>query len=351
MSERERVDALRHGSADAGLAGDASASRPEGADYDVLAEAALEAERIPSVLRNLTAVVAAVMDLDGRCLDANRGFAYLLASDGPPPPSASVAPWFQQPGFGALLAATADGAAYAGNLSFGDGARFARTVRGEVWRGGGRLLLLAEHDIADLERLSAAVIQLNEQLAEAQRELVRANRRLRRDKEEIRRLMLADPLTGVANRRALDERFREVFAAGKAAVGLGVVVADIDHFKSVNDTYGHAVGDKALVTFAAVMRANTRNDDLVARLGGEEFCVLLIQGDLDDAVAVAERIRAAFESTEIEGVDGRLSASFGVAYGRAGAHRDDLLRAADAALYRAKAAGRNRVIIADTDQP
>lgn len=335
-----------------GGAGDSVASDGAGrAGRSGLAAAGPEGERIPPLLRNLTAVAAAVLDLQGRCLDANRGFAHLLDADAPLSPSASVAHWFQQPGFGALVAATAAGGAYTGNLSFGDGVRFLRTVRGEVWRRDGRLLLLAEHDIAELERLGATVTQLNEQLAEVQRELVRANRRLRRDKEEIRRLMLTDPLTGAANRRAFDERCRQDLADDGDAARLGLVVADIDRFKSVNDTYGHAVGDKALVTFVEVMRANTRDGDLVARLGGEEFCVLLAGDCLEDAFAVAERIRAAFENTRVDGVEGRLTASFGVACRRAGQDRDDLLQAADAALYRAKAGGRNRVVAADDPEP
>jgi diguanylate cyclase (GGDEF)-like protein len=328
-------------------ASDPDAGRARRTGTSPLAPGERSAERIPPLLRNLTAVAAAVLDLTGRCLDANRGFAHLLDRATPPPAGTPVAHWFQQPGFGALLAATAAGGAYAGNLSFGDGARFLRTVRGEVLRLDGHLLLLAEHDIAELERLGATVTQLNEQLAETQRELVRANRRLRRDKAEIRRLMLTDPLTGAANRRAFDERCREALAADADTARLGLVVADIDHFKSVNDTYGHAVGDRALVTFVEVMRANTRDADLVVRLGGEEFCVLL-EGDCpEDARAVAERIRAALENVEVEGIEGPLTASFGVACHSAGQTQDDLLRAADAALYRAKAAGRNRVVVAD----
>jgi diguanylate cyclase (GGDEF)-like protein len=308
----------------------------------------LEADRVPSILRNLTAVAAAVLDLDGACLDANLGFALLLDRDALPSAAEPVAQWFQQPSFRALREATAQGEPYAGLLSFGDGVRFLRTVRGEVQRRADRLLLLAEYDIADLERLAASVTHLNERLAEAQRELVRANRQLRRDKDEIRRLMLTDPLTGAANRRSFDERCRAELEAGGDDARLGVVVADIDRFKSVNDTYGHAAGDTALVAFVAVMQQNTRDGDLVARLGGEEFCVLLPRNCIEEAMGVAERIRSAFHDTPIEGIDGRLSASFGVACRRPGQDLDDLLRLADQALYRAKADGRNRVVAAMT---
>ncbi|WP_058554005.1 GGDEF domain-containing protein [Thiohalocapsa sp. ML1] len=304
-----------------------------------------DADLIPPLLRHLSAVAVAVLDLDGRCLDANRGFAYLLDRDAPPAAPESVAHWFQQPSFHALRDATADGEPFTGCLSFGDGASFLRSVQGEVRRRDDRLLLLAEHDIAELERLSATVLQLNERLAKAQRELVRANRALERDKAEIRRLMLTDPLTGAANRRAFDARCSEALARDDAR--LGFIVADIDHFKSVNDSYGHAVGDVALIAFVTVLHANTRGDDMVARLGGEEFCVVLPDNGLEHSLAVAERIRRAFHETDVEGIDRRLSASFGVACRRPGQGLDDLLREADAALYRAKAEGRNRVVAAD----
>ena len=307
---------------------------------------------IPPLIRDLTAVVAAVFDLTGCCREGNRGFAYLLDRDDPPAVGEQVGQWFAQPDFQHLLAVTDPATGndvYEGNLSLGDADRFLRTIRGRVQRKGDYLLLLGEHDVADLERLAASVLQLNEDLAQTHRDLVRANRQLHRDKAEIRRLMLTDPLTGAANRRRFAECCRDEIEEASETSGyrLALIAADLDFFKKVNDSFGHDVGDRALIAFTEAMRAKTRDDDLVVRLGGEEFCVLLPKTGLAEAGQVAERIRVQFADTDIDGVDGRLSASFGVVSWQAGWDIDDLLRAADQALYRAKRGGRNRVEIAD----
>ncbi len=303
---------------------------------------------IPPLLRDLTAVAAAVIDLDGGWQEGNRGFQFLLDRDEPLVVGELVERWFVQPGFPEIVAATAaDGDDFIGNLTLGDITRTVRTIKVRIARHGERLLLLGEHDVAELERLSATVLSLNDELAQTQRELVRANRKLEW-------LTQVDPLTGAANRRSFDVRANEMAnrddrAKDDGTPCTGLIMADIDFFKRVNDSYGHATGDDALVDFVGVIRANVRRTDLVARLGGEEFCVLLPQSGAERAITVAERIRAAFESTALKGIDGRLTASFGVACRRLGEPIREVLARADAALYRAKEGGRNRVETATGD--
>jgi diguanylate cyclase (GGDEF)-like protein len=303
---------------------------------------------IPPLLQDLTAVAAAVIDLDGCWLEGNSGFWFLLDRDEPLAIGEPVDRWFVQPTFPEIVAATAeDGQAFTGNLTVGDIMRTVRTLKVRILRHGDRLLLLGEHDVAELERLSATVLTLNDELSQTQRELVRANRKLEW-------LTQVDPLTGAANRRSFDVRAddmakRDDQTTDDAILCTGLIMADIDFFKRVNDTYGHAVGDDALVGFVDVIRANVRRTDLVARLGGEEFCVLLPQSGAERAIAVAERIRAAFETTELKGIDGRLTASFGVACRRLGEPIREVLARADSALYRAKEGGRNRVETARGD--
>ncbi len=164
---------------------------------------------------------------------------------------------------------------------------------------------------------------------------------------QARRAAESDPLTGLANRRALDRMLELrllVQAADKQPFCL--ILADLDHFKAVNDGWGHAVGDRALTAFAEVLRGQSRAEDLVARLGGEEFVVLLPDAPLDVAARVAERLRVATpEAAPPELGPRRLSASFGVVEAAAEETASQLLRRADAALYRAKADGRDRVVV------
>lgn len=153
-----------------------------------------------------------------------------------------------------------------------------------------------------------------------------------------------DALTGVYNRRALFERFPE----NSLVPGLSVVMFDLDHFKQINDLLGHAEGDVVLQKFADIMRAQLRPDDVVARLGGEEFCVILPGLERPVAHKVAERIRVAFAECAIPiGRNGAVATvSAGLATGAAQEPFSSVLSRADAALYTAKSAGRNQVHLA-----
>ncbi|MGN7160531.1 diguanylate cyclase [Sphingomonas sp. SAFR-052] len=158
---------------------------------------------------------------------------------------------------------------------------------------------------------------------------------------------MTDPLTGVANRRAFDAALTSRFEAsivGPAAV----VIFDLDHFKAVNDRFGHAAGDRVLSDFANVLRATVRSEDLVARLGGEEFAAV-IRGDIDAARTVCERVRKNVEEMQSaigEGLSVRVTVSAGIAPIAPFGSAASALAAADAALYRAKAEGRNRLLTA-----
>ncbi len=156
---------------------------------------------------------------------------------------------------------------------------------------------------------------------------------------------LTDPLTGLYNRRGLIEAARELGATpARRAKPITVLAFDLDHFKSINDRFGHAVGDDVIKLFAAVASRNVRVNDFIARLGDEEFAVI-ISGTLDEGILVAERLRVAFE-TAGRTVAGRYvgaTVSVGVAAHPAPTNIDALLARADEALYAAKAAGRNRV--------
>jgi diguanylate cyclase (GGDEF)-like protein len=166
--------------------------------------------------------------------------------------------------------------------------------------------------------------------------------------EAIHRLTILDPLTGIHNRRSLTEFLeREVERAARHRRPLAVLLVDIDHFKRVNDRYGHAGGDAALRALADRFRQRTRKDELLARYGGEEFAVVLPETDLAGALDCAERFRraAADEPVWFDQVVFSVTVSIGIGAsdGSAPAEPADLIRSADARLYEAKRAGRNRV--------
>ena len=153
-----------------------------------------------------------------------------------------------------------------------------------------------------------------------------------------------DPLTGMLNRKALTNRVSELTQQSEiTGAPVGLIVGDLDNFKRVNDTHGHAVGDGALKDVAYAVHKELRAFDLAYRIGGEEFLVLLPGADVDESVEMAEELRAAVEAAAPG--DGGVTMSFGVSGSPAGARfdYDAVFAAADAALYAAKKAGRNRV--------
>jgi two-component system cell cycle response regulator len=177
--------------------------------------------------------------------------------------------------------------------------------------------------------------------------------RLRADLGRALELALTDSLTGLYNQRYLIRHLRGLLAASPERE-VAVLMLDVDHFKQVNDEYGHAVGDRALRAIGETLRANTRVFDSLARYGGEEFVVVLPGSNPDESVAAAERLRAAVEAMTFAPVPGRLyrlTISIGVACGGTGTETPEaLLRDADVALYAAKRAGRNRVMLAAARQ-
>ena len=183
--------------------------------------------------------------------------------------------------------------------------------------------------IAVIPGIGAMTMALN------QKRLVRAHRRE----------ALTDPMTGLLNRRALFEAYE-----GNLKEPMAVVLFDIDHFKSINDTHGHATGDRIIVLFARAMRERLQNSHIAARLGGEEFALVMPSASAESALRLADDVRHSFfQSVGLLGIDGlSCSASAGIALGGPpGASFESVLNEADKALYAAKNGGRDRVLAAE----
>jgi diguanylate cyclase (GGDEF)-like protein len=188
-----------------------------------------------------------------------------------------------------------------------------------------------------------------ERMTTALAEIEEAHRQARAAQAELRRLASIDELTGVANRRWFTAMAgRELERCRRFHHPLALLMIDVDHFKRVNDTHGHAVGDEVLKAFTRVLESNLRSVDLLGRLGGEEFAVILPEAELAAAMQTGERLRGSVEALRFPIESGKvlhITASVGIAILNGGGESlDSLLARADAALYAAKGQGRNRVV-------
>ncbi|PSN14787.1 hypothetical protein C7293_10160 [filamentous cyanobacterium CCT1] len=211
----------------------------------------------------------------------------------------------------------------------------------------GETLGLLHLSTATPEALSEAKQQLARTLAE-QVGMAIANLKLR---ETLKHQSIRDPLTGLYNRRYLEESLtQEIARAQRKQLPIGVILLDIDHFKRFNDTFGHEIGDMVLKLVGTLLKDKVRHSDTACRFGGEEMVLILPEATLAETADRAEMIRAAISQLQVshqgQSIDA-LTASFGVAcFPDHGGQVSTLIQAADAALYRAKEAGRNRVIVA-----
>lgn len=201
--------------------------------------------------------------------------------------------------------------------------------------------------------LSSCLCWLGTEISDMRLRLRRGNTKLREAMGRIESLVMTDELTGISNRRYIVELMeREKDCYEKDSESFSVSFMDLDHFKKVNDTHGHSVGDEVLKRFARNSESLIRGSDQLARFGGEEFLLLMPKTPLSAAVRVSERIRESIENTDFSEVATNLkvTVSVGVASYQGYETLDELLTRVDKALYCAKDGGRNRVINADSQE-
>jgi diguanylate cyclase (GGDEF)-like protein/PAS domain S-box-containing protein/putative nucleotidyltransferase with HDIG domain len=191
-------------------------------------------------------------------------------------------------------------------------------------------------DVTSIEKKNQQLQEMLEQLKESRDEIHRQN-------EELTLLATRDPLTSCLNRRSFFNLFETAWKAAQDSAGpLACAMVDIDHFKSINDTHGHSAGDQVLQQVSAILRTSAREQDLVCRYGGEEFCIVMPDTDLDQAMELLEGVRSRIQTTKCANLD--VTASLGASHIALGAHEPRaLLDQADKSLYLSKRNGRNRV--------
>jgi diguanylate cyclase len=205
---------------------------------------------------------------------------------------------------------------------------------------------VVESLIGDTNRVRVKTGIYHEHLKKSSEEV----ERLRGELELVQGLALSDPLTGLLNRRGFDYQIQRIGHGSLA--GCTLLILDIDHFKAINDAHGHLLGDKVIVAVANVLRGCIGERGPIARMGGEEFAVLLSHTSSVGAVELAERIRAAVEQGKIRRNDsdesiGNVTVSLGLATCAENEQFEALVARADRALYQSKTAGRNRVTVAE----
>jgi diguanylate cyclase len=215
-----------------------------------------------------------------------------------------------------------------------------------------RLREIVAEMLVGTQKMQHVTADLSAKLQARTNEVNALTENLRRAQSEA----LLDSLTGLKNRRGLERAVEDLLREPPGLFGTALLLADIDHFKVVNDTYGHVLGDKVIRAVAHVLRASIKGRDVAARLGGEEFAILLPQTSLTGATAVAEQIRGTVAQGRIHRPDdnssiGQVTLSVGVAIAKPGDTLEALLERADAAMYTAKRAGRNRVSVANETVP
>jgi diguanylate cyclase len=209
-----------------------------------------------------------------------------------------------------------------------------------------QLRLIVETLVRSTQEVEFTNQALQKRLVDSREEI----RELQENLEVVRTESLTDPLTTLSNRKYLEDAIAYLIGEAETkGAPLSVILTDIDHFKTFNDTYGHLTGDQVLRLVAVALKQNLKGRDVAARYGGEEFAVLLPRTVLADGVTVAEHIRRAVMSKELIRRStgetlGRVTISLGVAAWRKGDTMASLLERADACLYAAKRAGRNRVV-------
>jgi diguanylate cyclase (GGDEF)-like protein/putative nucleotidyltransferase with HDIG domain/PAS domain S-box-containing protein len=316
-------------------------------------------ERVRAMLDTLTEG-AAIIDSDGRIVLANQSLARMLSTE----PNRLLGVILAQLPWKNFDGQSTDDNSSQRRLPWEDLSSKVdcrgKMVRLETESGFRSLVVNASSILGGQGRVRGCVItfddvtgieQKNQQLVEMVRQLGLAQERVQKQNEELQRLATRDVLTGCLNRRAFHEQLATLFAmATRQRQPISAIMLDIDHFKAVNDTYGHARGDEVLRGIADVLRNSVRGADVVCRYGGEEFCILMPATDLDGAFQLAEKLRQAIAGAKIAGMP--VTASFGASCAMAGGRSSQaLIDQADEALYNSKHAGRNRTTRFDRLDP
>lgn len=303
--------------------------------------------KIPKFFYALKSVAIAKISLEGVLIEANAGFYNLLPHLAVPNDIDNIKDFFIQPSFKFLTTETSDKdqLCYQGLFTLGHFSSKTWTLEGSFYIDSHSCLMIVEHNVKELENMRLFLSDLNRDLAKKQRELIRINRELANEKQLVEKLSLTDPLTGLGNRRKLEECLSmEIIRTRREQSTCSIIMCDIDHFKAVNDDFGHDAGDIVLAEFAKLIIHHIRLPDLAIRFGGEEFIILMPGASAENTAQSAERLRISLNELQINKFSRVITASFGVTELFPDDTPEKFIKRADTAMYQAKENGRNRVV-------
>jgi diguanylate cyclase (GGDEF)-like protein len=300
---------------------------------------------VPSWAIALHTLAIAVLDEEGRVVESNQGFLSALSEA----KAEGAGVRLTKPDRAELSRAEVgpDGKVYTGAIVLAGSSEGWGTLSGSIYRAGPGWLLAAEVGVSAYQQLNGVIERLGRELEDAERTLARRNQALQKALEEVEALKRQDTLTGLANRRSLDDRIAEEIGRWERyRRPLGLILMEMDDFGGVNESYGREVGDELLHHVATVITHSVRTTDLAARYGGLEFAMLLPETNEMGALIVAERLRMELEGQFILPMTRPLTASFGVAMLLPGESRQELYARAGRAVGNSKKNGRNCVTMA-----
>ncbi len=221
-------------------------------------------------------------------------------------------------------------------------------LQGSLIENEDEVIIIFRNFLIDESKIIREMSKMNSEMSTLARELTKKNNQLKNANEKITKLINTDFLTGIANRKYFFERLKEMISFKKRdpSMSIGVIFTDIDFFKKFNDLYGHDIGDVVLIKFTEMLGQNIRQEDLLARIGGEEFCIVVQCTPKENYLFdISEKLRKSCGNIAIEGVDIKVTASFGATLYRDGEDIDTLMKRADSNMYMAKKNGRNQVVV------
>lgn len=308
---------------------------------------------IPSWALELHAIALAVLNKEGRVVESNQGFLSITAEAKAEEPGVHLT----KPEMAVLSQAEVglDGKVYSGAIVLAGSSDGWGALSGSIYRTGSGWLLAAEVGVSAYQQLNGVIGRLGRELEDTERTLARRNQALQKALEEVEILKRQDSLTGLPNRRSLDDRITEEIGRWERyRRPLGLILMEMDDFDRVNESYGREVGDELLHHVATVVTHSVRTTDLAARYGGLEFAMLLPETNEMGALIVAERLRMELEGQIILPMTRPLTASYGVAVLLPGESRQELYARAGRAVEHSKKNGKNCVtmagVISECDQ-